>query len=379
MRRIGHFCKKERRKMKKALKGMSNPVQLFALVAMLVAGAATRTAQAQDWQATAGGESRDRGRQALAFLPNELWVHTGDSIRWTFPTHERHTLTFLKTGQTRPPGFGPIFGVPVGCPGLTPDGSSFDGSTCVTTGILRLDQNAESTADAPTYSVHFPAAGNFKFVCLVHADMTGVVHVLNLSDPLPHDQDFYDRQAQSAQALLLSDAARLGRRGTPGDEDRVPSSDGDRETPRDADRARSGDVAAGIGEIVTTTGAGSQTASLMRFLRETIVVQVGDTVEWTMFDPSISHTVTFGAEPADPRPPSNVLLNADGARHAVIGSPADSVNSGFLTSAPQDRAGLAQAPPGVTRFRVTFTSPGTFNYICAIHDELGMKGTVIVE
>jgi len=27
---------------------------------------------------------------------------------------------------------------------------------------------------------------------------------------------------------------------------------------------------------------------------------------------------------------------------------------------------------------VTFTSPGTFNYICAIHDELGMKGTVIV-
>jgi plastocyanin len=36
-------------------------------------------------------------------LPNEFWVHTGDSIRWTFPTHERHTLTFLTSGQTRPP------------------------------------------------------------------------------------------------------------------------------------------------------------------------------------------------------------------------------------------------------------------------------------
>jgi plastocyanin len=33
----------------------------------------------------------------------------------------------------------------------------------------------------------------------------------------------------------------------------------------------------------------------------------------------------------------------------------------------------------VTRFRVTFTSPGTFEYICAVHDELGMKGTVIVQ
>src|ERR1700688_4316876 len=126
--------------MKRALKSISKPVELsaVAVVVMLMTGAAATTAQAQDWQAIAGGESRDRGKQALGFLPNELWIHTGDSIRWTFPTHERHTLTFLKPGQTRPPAFGPIFGVPVGCPGLTPDGSSFDGSACVTSGVLML-------------------------------------------------------------------------------------------------------------------------------------------------------------------------------------------------------------------------------------------------
>jgi plastocyanin len=193
--------------------------------------------------------------------------------------------------------------------------------------------------------------------------MTGVVHVLNLSETLPHEQAFYDRQAQGEQALLLADASRLEGRGTPGNQD----------------QAQSSEVAAGIGEIVTTTGGGSQTASLMRFLRGTIVVQVGDTVEWTMLDPSINHTVTFGVEPADPRPPTTTMpLTSDGARQAVIGSPVDSVNSGFLSPAPQDRANLAQSSPGVTRFRVTFTSPGIFNYICAIHDELGMKGTVIV-
>src|SRR6202049_4257868 len=131
------------------LKSTSKPLGLFAVVAMLMAGATTRTAQAQDWQATAGGESPDRGRQALGFLPNELWIHAGDSIRWTFPTHERHTLTFLKPGQTRPPGFGPIFGIPVGCPGLTPDGSSFDGSACITTGILLSVTG--SPGSAPTY------------------------------------------------------------------------------------------------------------------------------------------------------------------------------------------------------------------------------------
>jgi plastocyanin len=339
--------------------------KLFVLLAIVIAIAgAAKTVQAKDWQAIVGAESPDRGGQALAFLPNELWVHAGDSIRWSFPTHERHTLTFLKPGQTRPPGFGPIFGVVVGCPGITPDESSFDGSACVTTGILRLDENTGPKASAPTYSVRFPAAGNFKFVCLVHADMTGVVHVLNAFETLPHDQDFYDRQAKSEQALLLADAARLnGKR-----------------THADQDRGGNADVAAGIGAIVTTTGAGSQTASLMRFLQDTIVVQVGDTVEWRSLDPSINHTVTFGMEPMDPRPAStNVLQTSDGARQAIIGSPADSVNSGFLSPAPQDRAGLPQSPPGVTHFRVTFTAPGTFNYICAIHDELGMKGTVIVQ
>lgn len=322
---------------------------------LLIALFVPHAAMANSWQLRAGAESPDLGRQAIAFLPNEVWIHAGDTIRWTFPTHERHTLTFLKPGQTRPPGFGPIFGVPVGCPGLTPDGSSFDGSACVTTGVLLLDQN---TTDAPTYSVTFPSAGNFKFVCLIHADMTGVVHVADPSQALPHDQEFYDGEAQRERDLLLAHAARIAHH---------------------SEDAPVNHVAAGIGQIVTTTGAGSQTVSLMRFVRQTIVVAVGDTIEWTSLDPSINHTVTFGTEAADPRPPSpGVTPTADGARHATIGSPTDSLNSGFLSPAPQDRANLAQSNPGVTRFRVTFTSAGIFNYICAVHDQLGMKGTVIV-
>jgi plastocyanin len=323
--------------------------------ALLIALFVPHTALANSWQLQAGAESPDLGRQAIAFLPNEVWIHAGDTIRWTFPTHERHTLTFLKPGQTRPPGFGPVFGIPVGCPGLTPDGSGFDGSTCVTTGVLLLDQN---TTDAPSYSVIFPSAGNFKFVCLIHADMTGVVHVLDPAQALPHDQEFYAREAQREQELLLAHAPRIAYQG---------------------EDASANHVAAGIGKIVTTTGAGSQTVSLMRFVRQTIVVRVGDTVEWTSLDPSINHTVTFGTEPADPRPASpGVTPTLDGARQATIGSPTDSLNSGFLSPAPQDRANLAQSNPGVTRFRVTFTSPGIFNYICAVHDQLGMKGTVTV-
>ena len=79
------------------------------------------------------------------------------------------------------------------------------------------------------------------------------------------------------------------------------------------------------------------------------------------------------------QPPSaNVTLDADGARYATINTVTDSVHSGFIVAAPQERIGLSQTSNGVTRFRLIFTHSGTCNYICAPHDELGMTGGVVV-
>src|SRR4249919_975872 len=326
------------RSTRRFLQPAPRPLISLTLAAVFIGGDATTAVRAEEWRVLVGLESANRGSQALAFLPNELWIHAGDSIRYTYPTHERHTLTFLKPSQTRPPGFGPTFGVIVGCPGATPDGSSYNGSACVTSDVLMLAEDSAPGDAPPTYSVTFPTVGNFKFVCLIHADMTGVVHVVDTSAPLPHDQRFYDRQMRHDGEQLLADARSLVSQRISRNEDGAT-------------------VAAGIGQVVTMTGAGSQTASLMRFARRTIVVHVGDTVVWTSLDPSINHTVTFGAEPADPRPASiGVSLNSEGAREATIGSPTDNINSGFLSPAPQDRANLAQSNPGVTRFRVTFTA-----------------------
>ncbi len=320
---------------------------------VLAALISPQAVQAAAWQATAGAQSSDMGRQALAFLANELWIHVGDSITWTFPTPEIHTVTFLKQDATPQQVRPPRPGVPGGgCPGTTPDGSSFDGSTCVTSAEL---------VNGDTYTVHFPTAGNFKLVCLVHNNMTGAVHVLAPSELLPFDQAFYDDQAHKEQTELLADGARLEGRG--------------RAT---AQQSSADAVTVGIGEIVAT-GGGSHTVSVMRFLQDTIVVRVGDTVEWTNFDPVTPHTVTFGTEPPDPHTfvGLNPVDDSDGARHAVLASLTD-INSGFLQAAFQDRAGLAQFRLGVTRFRVTFNIPGTFQYKCALHDDLGMVGRVIV-
>ena len=327
---------------------------IFALAIVI----APRAVYAATWQATAGTERTDHGIQALAFLPNELWVHAGDSIEWTFPTPEIHTVTFLKQNTT-PEQVRPTRpGVPGGgCPGTTPDGSSFDPKTCLTSPEI-----VAGTPTGNTYTVMFPTTGNFKLVCLVHNNMTGAVHVLASSAPLPFDQAFYDKQAQKRQAELLSDGAGLKGRGTA----TAQQSGGDA-------------VTVGIGEIVAT-GGGSDTVSVMRFLQGSIVVRVGDTVEWTNLDPVTPHTVTFGAEPpGPPQPPSaDVTLDPDGARHAMLASPPGSTHSGFLQAAFQDQTGLPQTPLGVTRFRVTFTKAGTFNYICVLHDDLGMLGQVIV-
>src|SRR5215470_20394946 len=143
------------------------------LTALIVPGAA----QAESWNAKVGAQSDDQGRQILAFLPNEMWIHAGDSITWNFVAGEIHTVSFLKPGQVRPTPN-------AGCPGTTLDGSSYTGADCVNSGIL---------TSGPSYTVNFPGAGNFKLVCLVHANMTGTVHVLDLAQTLPHDQDVDDR------------------------------------------------------------------------------------------------------------------------------------------------------------------------------------------
>ena len=119
--------------------------------------------------------------------------------------------------------------------------------------------------------------------------------------------------------------------------------------------------------------------SIVRFMHPDKIVHVRETVERTNDDPITPHTITFGAEPADPMPPStNVTVDPDGALHATVSSPKDNVHSGFIAAAPQNQIGLPQPPVSITRFRVTFTRPGIFEYKCVLHDNLGMLGRVIV-
>jgi plastocyanin len=304
-----------------------------------------QVAQAQfEWHATVGAQDKSKGRQALAFLPGEMWIQEGDRIKYHFDADDIHTVTFLKvipTAQTRP-------SFAAGCPGVSSSPASFNGTTCVTTPPMVTGQ---------TFTVIFPSPGNFMLVCLVHPNMTALVHVLGSSTPLPHEQGFYDDQADAERKNLLMDKDHF------------------HEAHQHPDRT----VLAGIGEVMNTAG-GSNTLSINRFIEEKKTIRAGETVDFDNLDPATPHTITFGTPPGNPAPPSaNVTLDPDGARHVVLASPAVSAHSGFIVAAPQERTGLPQSPPGVTRFRVTFTSPGTYPYICVLHSGIGMVGTVVVK
>jgi plastocyanin len=361
---------------------------VLGLVALAVLSFPQTLNAQQNWHAKVGAETPNMGRQALAFLPNEIWIHAGDSVTWTFSSDEIHTVSFLVVGQIFPP-------FPVGCPGFSFGVATFDGSTCVTT--------PPSVKGQPTFTVNFPTAGNYKLQCLVHNTMNGVVHVLDVSIPLPHNQAFYNAEAEREARNLLTDTDHASSSDMKemhmshahamdsisvrilAESKRHSAASPKLAASANGSSSPAAQVTAGVGEIASTPG-GLQTNSLVRFVKGNIEIHAGDTVEWSNSDPEEPHTITFGGEPEDLfNPSSNVTLDADGGLRAVLNSPSDTVHSGFIVQALDDQFGtpVNSSPNNSialnhTRFRVTFLQPGTYKYICALHDDLGMVGQVVV-
>jgi len=298
----------------------------FVLAAGLVSSAPAASAQ-QTWHIQVGVQSQ--AERADAFLPNEIWIYAGDSIKFTFSSkNEGHTVTLLESGQARP-----LFSSPM--------------------------------ANEVAYIVKFPKPGNYKLAHLAHSDMYGVVHVLQKTDSaaafyaasLPYDQFDYDHQAAEEMSELLAGE------NDPSEEKR--------------DFAPSENVVLLTGEIVVDAEGGQYLANV-HFLPATIQIHAGETVEWINTDPMVPHTVTFGPQPVNPGTLLTAARGPDGALQATINSPADSVSSGFLEAAAQNRPFQPQSAPAGARLRIKFTKPGTYHCICDPRDTHGMVGTVIV-
>jgi plastocyanin len=234
------------------------------------------------------------------------------------------------------------------------------GPVCVDS--LQPTGQPDDACPLSSYTVTFENPGNYKLVCLIHADMTGVVHVAAPSAAYPHPQNFYDNQGLTqAQALLNS---------LPTPPIVVPNQ------------------VLMTGEL-TATGGGKQYLAIMRFFPQTVTVNQGATVLFENDSADEPHTVTFlptgGTEPPAPVTPGGTFdpnnSSVDGSIPNGVGcgvAGATCFNSGLIGPASQDQLGLPQTPTGVTRALVTFNTAGVYNYYCILHDDLGMLGQVIV-
>jgi plastocyanin len=306
-------------------------------------------------------------QEVLAFYNAQTVVHPGDDILFT-PVGD-HTVTFNGIRVPGVPNFAyedPNF--PIGPTGNTLHFANRPGGALLTSGGFATPPppgtppppQGSPPQPPPTFTLHIgaDAAGTtYQFFCMFHREMAGTITVLPSGSELPSTDAKNQVRAQKAMAGDLARGGRALAKASRNHEDNH--------------------VAAGLG-VTSVQGFGSD--SILRFAPPTIQINAGESVTWTNQDINAPHTVTFGTElPGPPGAPPGFLPYGG----STISSTSAQVNSGFLVSQELiDYLNVSSLfPPGfvVTR-QVTYTFPkaGTYHYFCALHDTVGMLGTVIV-
>lgn len=292
------------------------------------------------------------GIAANDFFPHTITIHKGDSIHFTNPYEEIHTATYVRSTDPvpdllipAPSGPGMIFNPLAANPTHSGTGATtFDSNAYYNSGILGKGQSSD---------VDFPNAGAFKFICLVHPFMEIDVDVTTSTAAVPAQADI-DKTATAARDALITAGTAIAK----------------------SVQLTKATSPSGAVTFNLLAGSGGAKADVMQFLPQgALNISVGDTVHWSnpVFTP---HTVTFlsgAAEPPVALPVGgNLAINpaavlpAGGATYDGTGI----ANSGFMDVTGQ--------VPGGSEYSLTFTKAGTYTYICLLHADQGMAGTIVV-
>lgn len=309
-----------------------------ALVLSSASAIATAQPAPREWTAYAGFATSDLSTFSNDFQPRPLEINVGDTVTWKGGGF--HNVVF---GRDRVIPFGPT-GDPNPDAAVPMGGPSFNGSGVASSGFL--EPGAE-------FKLTFTAPGTYRYVCDIHQNMDGALVVKPVSEPVALTPaaaagaalDHFFRLDFSGRAIPLILK-----------ESEVTTPDGE----------RFHELAAGVGD---------GHLEISRFLPQSIVIRAGDWVTWANKDPETPHTVTFlpgGVLPDFSGPPPegfSPFIPMGGNSY----SGAEMINSGMLVNDPR----FAALSAGES-FSMTFTTPGTYQYLCVFHAEVGMFGTVSV-
>jgi plastocyanin len=308
---------------------------------------------------------------ANAFFPSSIRIHAGDVV--AFQPVGFHTVDMPARGGPLPL-VGPTgrkvaaldaAGIPFWFNAR--DELGFDkrllkqsfGRTLVKSPGYRIQSGLPLGRKLKPLRVRFDKAGLYTYYCNIHARMKGTVRVVGKHSPIPSaTSDAARVKAQVAKALTAAKA--------------LPA----------ATKPPANTISLGA--------QGKGGASYFGMLPDKLTVPPGATVKFAMPVGSTEvHTATFG--PGNPDKPAEYLGAIAATLQGAVfdgravypseppGTPPAGLsptlhgngfwNSGFLDAVP--------ASPLAASSTVTFTTPGTYQFVCLIHTF--MKGTITVQ
>lgn len=342
------------------------------LVASMPLGrvAAAPAAAPVTWTVMVGGQGGSEMKEGqnlpvwefMRFYPDSITVNEGDTILFKLASMEPHTVTFVKPGDPVPQLlipeggnsqriiFNPVAAFPAG-------GPTYDGSTYVNSGQMAMDPQSPQE-----FKLTFTKAGTYPYVCLFHQMMKGKVTVQPAGSTYPQTQAQIDAAVKAQMDADMTTGTNAGV--YPG-------------------TVKSQQNANGTTTYSVAIGWGNGIMALMRFAPTDLKIKVGDTVTWTQMDVEAPHTVTLvsgGKEPdlvlTEPQQggPPKLVLNPQ-----VVAPSGGSVYSGQGYFNSGILFGTQDPTPGPRTYTLTFATPGTFEYICVLHDDMGMSGHIMVD
>ncbi len=286
--------------------------------------------QSSKFAIVAGTQDQNQALQGLDFYPPSLSVNVGDTVSWSFPTGEPHTVTIVPAGQSVPPPSDPNAPKPSGS--TTTDGTAYSSS-----GFQLLGGK---------YSLMFTKAGSYTYRCLIHPGMSGTVVVRAAGTAYPQTQAQLDAAAAAGESAdLASASAALAT---------FPYT------------AHGTHLAVGISPAAPG-GAPAASSTVLRFLSspalsdQSVTIPAGTTLTWTNLSNNEPHTVSIAA---------------DGQTFPKVNPPGTPTGNTTFDGTAFSNSGII--PPGQS-YSLTFTKAGTYTVHCVFHDDTeNMISTVIV-
>ncbi len=341
------------------------------------------------------------------FFPRSLRVHQGDVIQ--FDIQGFHTGTLLPAGMSvkqdrathpflapdtddtvRNPNGSTHFSFQVGAAMPAPGGCGSLASPCTFDGTSIVSTGVSLAGPMPPTAIQVTApVGKYSFLCRIHPFMQGTLKVVPADDPATTA----DQLARSVRAQVRSDRNKGWA------------------AEKSAEHAARHANADGTSTWYMTAGSGSPDGrvAVNEMLPRTLSIHPGDKVVWRSRAVNEPHTITFPTDlqtdivpmcegpggtdvPATPRvipptgpfdfacglgPPDEIEFDGgNGVSHVT--SPATVSDSGIVAARRAVRAFELPRSAADDDWKVSFkaATPGTYHYVCQIHD--GMEGDIVV-